>query len=1091
MISRLGRKHRYSLNALEDNNELLQELLRALGTKSARDAYRTLRFVLTRLVDLSLRDLPLQFSGLFAKTSYLLKEHKADATLVKAVGNARQRMRHLDELDDETLQKCFLYDLKSVTAMLHLLHPELALPENLTSALPSGYMDGGWRKASADCLRIIVDSWDNDIIHGRADEGDMPELTVCYGAANKYLQYDYSYLAPLLSAGAQLNLVHPRQEGGLTLPEIIILEPDFLVDISSLAAMFQEYGSTPLTALIKKIAPAAQTRYTLFGDFASQLLDEELHGQHDRPYKESIGDFCRSHALAMAACDDLGDDFHKDALVQKSHIHKAFSQDLPQAVADFCPKEVVLEPSFTCEMLGLQGRIDFLQPDCHILIEQKSGKADYVPGERGFVTPRKTTPHFVQLLLYRALLHYNYNIPNNQIRPFLLYSKYEQSLLHTDSAPELLYRAFRLRNQLVWSEIHYNNNGFGILKSLKAEDLNKNHTSSKLWTNYTSVDINRTLAPLHTASPLELAYHQAMMQFVQREFILSKIGNKRKENSGAAARWHDSLEEKKEAGNIIDNLHISATTTHVICENADLSASNFRTGDIVTLFPYRRGTEPDCRKTMVHRASIEKIEADSITLKLRVPQTNAKVFDTSADIAWAMEHDFMDSSFASQFRAVHAFLSASARRRSLILTQRMPEIDTSQTLNGDYKAFNDLSLRVKQACELFLIVGPPGTGKTSFGMLNTLKEELTEADSSVAVMAYTNRAVDEICSKLTEEGIDFVRIGSEASCSEAYRPYLLDNKVEGIVKIDAIKDFVRRQRIFVGTTTAFNSRQAIFALRSFSLAIIDEASQILEPQLLGLLSARHGDGEAIGKFVMIGDHKQLPAVVQQEQAESATHDPLLHEIGLDDCRLSLFERMLRHYRDNPQVVYMLHSQGRMHEDIVAFPSREFYEGKLSCVPLPHQTEPSTTSRVQFIDVLPNDSDTSDKVNTAEAEVIASLVESIGGGMSIGIIVPYRSQISAVRNAIHRRLHSAPDITIDTVERFQGSQREVIIYGFTVRRHYQLDFLTDNCFSENGKTIDRKLNVVMTRAMKQLYLVGNARLLATVPLYRKLMGMYNI
>ena len=112
-------------------------------------------------------------------------------------------------------------------------------------------------------------------------------------------------------------------------------------------------------------------------------------------------------------------------------------------------------------------------------------------------------------------------------------------------------------------------------------------------------------------------------------------------------------------------------------------------------------------------------------------------------------------------------------------------------------------------------------------------------------------------------------------------------------------------------------------------------------------------------------------------------------------------------------------------------------------------------------------------------------------MSIGIIVPYRSQISAVRNAIHERLHCDRDITIDTVERFQGSQREVIIYGFTVRRHYQLDFLTDNCFLENGKTIDRKLNVVMTRAMKRLYLVGNASLLATVPLYRKLIDTYSV
>ncbi len=1079
------------MNGLEDNNELLQGLLRALDKGSVRESYRTLRFVLTRLVDLSLRDLSLQFSGLFAKINYLLKEHKAPSLLAKGVGNARQRIRHLDETGDDELQKHFLHDLKSITGLLHLLHPELEIPERLASALPSGYMEGGWKKAATDCLRLIVDSWDSTHIRGKADDGDTPELLVCYSQANKYLQYDYSYLTPLLSEGAQLNLIHPRQENGVTFPEIIILEPDFLVDISSLAAMFQEYGVTPLTALIKKISPSVQTRHTLLGDFASQLLDEELHGQHDRPYKDSIGDFCRSHALAMAACEGLGKDFHEEAQRQKENIHKAFSEDLPRAVADFSPSEVVLEPSFTCEMLGLQGRIDFLQRDSNILIEQKSGKATFAYGEQDFITPHKTTPHYVQLLLYRALLHYNYNIPNEQIRPFLLYSKYRQSLLHTDSAPELLFRAFRLRNRLVWSELHYGNEGFDILKTLKAEDLNTSHTTSRLWRDYTSASINGTLEPLHRATPLELAYHQTMLRFVQREFVLSKIGNKRKENSGAAARWHDSLEEKKEAGNILDRLTVKATTTHIVCENADLSASNFRTGDIVTVFPYRQGTEPDCRKTMVHRASIEKIGADSITLKLRVPQTNTTAFDTPPGWMWAMEHDFMDSSFASQFRGVHAFLSASEQRRTLILTQRMPSVDRSMTLNGNYREFNELALRVKQAQELFLIVGPPGTGKTSFGMLNTLKEELTEKDASVAVMAYTNRAVDEICSKLVEEGIDFVRIGNEMSCSEVYRPYLLDNKVAGTVKIDDIRGFVRRQRIFVGTTTAFNSHQAIFTLRSFSLAIIDEASQILEPQLLGLLSARHGDNGAIRKFVMIGDHKQLPAVVQQGQSETAVADPLLNAIGMYDCRLSLFERLLRQYRNDPQVVYMLHSQGRMHEDIVTFPNEEFYEGLLSCVPLPHQTERSDSPRVQFIDIPPSGDTVSDKVNTAEANAIAEIVKRTEEGMSIGIIVPYRSQISAVRNAIYERLHCDRDITIDTVERFQGSQREVIIYGFTVQRHYQLDFLTDNCFRENGKTIDRKLNVVMTRAMKRLYLVGNARLLATVPLYRKLIEKYSI
>ena len=1076
---------------MEDNNELLQCLLQTLDKESPRDAYRTLRFVLTRLVDLSLRDVPVQFSGLFAKTTYLLKENNAPATLVKGVGGVRLRARHLDETGDDELRKHLPYDLKSIVGLLHLLHPDVPLPDRLMAALPSGYMEGTWKASATDCLRVIVDGWDSGYMRCRADEDGSPELIVCYSQANKYLQYDYSYLTPLLSEGTQLNLIRPRQEDKTVFPEIIILEPDFLVDISSLAAMFQEYGLTPLTALVKKISPSVQTRYSLLGDFASQLLDEELRGKSSRPYKDSIGEFCQSHALAMAACEGLGKDFHEEAVRQKGHIHKAISEDLPRLVTGFDPSEVVLEPSFTCEMLGLQGRIDFLQRDSHILIEQKSGKAKFVPGEQGFISPQKTTPHYVQLLLYRALLHYGFNIPNTEIRPFLLYSKYEQPLLHTDSAPELLYRAFRLRNQLVWCERHYSSEGFGILKTLTAEHLNKNNVTNRLWRDYTSVDIERTLEPLRRATPLEQAYQQTMLRFVQREYVLSKTGNKRKENSGAAARWHDSLEEKKEAGNIIDNLSIKATTTHVVCENADLGASNFRTGDIVTLFTYRQGTEPDCRKTMIHRASIEKIGADSITLKLRVPQTNTAVFDTSPGWQWAMEHDFMDSSFASQFCGVHAFLSASKQRRDLVLAQRAPKVDKSITLNGNYRGFNELSLRVKQAQEMFLIVGPPGTGKTSFGMLNTLKEELTGEDTSVAVMAYTNRAVDEICSKLVEEGLDFVRIGNEASCSEAYRPYLLDNKVAGTVKIDAIKDFVRCQRIVVGTTTAFNSRQAIFTLRRFSLAIIDEASQILEPQIIGLLAAKHGDSEAIGKFVMIGDHKQLPAVVQEEQAETAVTDPLLTAAGVTDCRQSLFERLLRKYRDDPQVVYVLHSQGRMHEDIVAFPSAEFYEGSLSCVPLPHQTERSTSPRVQFIDVMPAAEAVSDKVNTAEAEVIAGIVEQTDPEVSVGIIVPYRSQISAVRNAIMRRLHTDRGITIDTVERFQGSQREVIIYGFTVQRHYQLDFLTDNCFVENGKTIDRKLNVVMTRAMKRLYLVGNRRLLSSVPLYRKLIDTYSV
>jgi superfamily I DNA and/or RNA helicase len=111
---------------------------------------------------------------------------------------------------------------------------------------------------------------------------------------------------------------------------------------------------------------------------------------------------------------------------------------------------------------------------------------------------------------------------------------------------------------------------------------------------------------------------------------------------------------------------------------------------------------------------------------------------------------------------------------------------------------------------------------------------------------------------------------------------------------------------------------------------------------------------------------------------------------------------------------------------------------------------------------------------------------------VGVIVPYRNQIAMIRQALTQTdCPELQQVSIDTVERYQGSQRDVIVYSFTVSRAYQLDFLTQNTFEEDGHQIDRKLNVAMTRARCQLLMVGDALLLSRNPLFAQLIREYSV
>ena len=134
------------------------------------------------------------------------------------------------------------------------------------------------------------------------------------------------------------------------------------------------------------------------------------------------------------------------------------------------------------------------------------------------------------------------------------------------------------------------------------------------------------------------------------------------------------------------------------------------------------------------------------------------------------------------------------------------------------------------------------------------------------------------------------------------------------------------------------------------------------------------------------------------------------------------------------------------------------------------------------------------MNPAEADIVANIVGRIrryygnafDADKTVGVIVPYRNQIAMIRKRLEQLdIPDARRITIDTVERYQGSQRDVIVYSFTVQSHYQLEFLAANRFEEDGQIIDRKLNVAITRARKQMIITGNRAILSADPIFKSL------
>ena len=1077
------------------------------------------------------------FGNLSSQVEALCKLHHIAPKDVVAI----HKMRRHSNSAAPILPDDIAYDCRALALFVSAVFQE-AIPDTLVGKLPThGRSTENIQIANYRYIRCIVREWDEQTIQVAVINQDSSEELLMVDYMNTAEYVDFSYLRSLLREGMQLNLLDCTVTRKKVVPRLIVVEPDYLVDISSIANCFESYGHHPLLFTVKRMGERPNNKHIVLGNFAGSALDDIINHPTDYTIKDTFRSNFREKALDFATCPDFNAVEFKQAAEQQVANIQEIVNELFQS---FEREKAILEPSFVCERLGLQGRIDLMTTDLKLLVEQKSGKNIFI--ERQYKNPHGSLhveKHYVQLLLYYGILQYNFQLNPKDAHIELMYSKYPlpNGLLEVEPLQKLIREAIKFRNQAVATEYWMAENGFHrLLPLLTPQVLNVEKQNDAFYQRYLLPQLTEVLAPLHQLSELERAYFTRMMTFVIKEQLVSKVGAQEGVGNSNADLWNMPLVEKKDTGNIYTGLTITdkscsssfngydTITLNVPQQGIDF-LPNFRRGDMVYLYAYKKNEEPDVRKSILFKGSLQEIHTSSIVVHLNDGQQNPNLI---AGECFALEHAGSDIGGTSAIRSLYTFITSDVERRQLLLGQRAPRADKTLVLSRSYHPdYDEIILKAKQAQDYFLLIGPPGTGKTSQALQYLVREQLAEkpkvqstkpndqspkvnGQSSILLLAYTNRAVDEICNMLSEHELDYIRIGNEYSCDPKYSDHLLQEVLDENTTLNSIKSTLSEAQIIVATTSTMNSRSALFNIKHFDLVIIDEASQILEPNIVGILTARQEEGRAIDRFILVGDHKQLPAVVQQQGSlEMEGSDKRLDSIHLSSCANSLFERLILTERAAGRTDFIgtLHKQGRMHPDIADFANRKFYaKEQLECVPLAHQLETELSYNEESEDALDNmlkahrmifipsmpckQLNISEKVNTDEARIIADLLRRLFRQMnkdfdpqkSVGVIVPYRNQIAMIRKEIERlEIPALEGISIDTVERYQGSQRDVILYSFTIQSRYQLDFLTANTFYEEGQAIDRKLNVAITRARKQLILTGNESTLRQNQLFAEL------
>jgi superfamily I DNA and/or RNA helicase len=870
---------------------------------------------------------------------------------------------------------------------------------------------------------------------------------------------------------------------------LIVIEPDFLMDASAISECFGNRNTSSdifwLSKLVGELAGAPAFKGTIVGYYLDELVRNE---QID--VAKIFADYKKSDALR---CAYLGE---REMINIETSIIQEHLPNITTLVKRLHQENlsVWIEPTFFSQHYGLQGRLDLLTINSNgfkDIIELKSGGAPY-PG-------REWKNHKMQVVAYNMMLESTYK--NYVGSKEIFYSKSDQPRRNIVSESQEKNELIKIRNEIV-SKIHQLARGdFTSLEQLitnGAGDL----------PDYNQRRLNR-FQQSYQPGRLTTSYYQQLLSFILRELIRSKtadqqeseLEDKHQTSTGFASLWLDDFNTKQTNYRLLYDLKIITVDKEksylsLALTQADISHS-FRSGDMVIIYPKIGGVyEP--LKQHIFKGSIKIINQKRIVVSLFNKQTDYSFIEKYE--FWALEPDIFERNYWSSIACLLEVLACSMEKRQLLLGHLEP-----QNLSINYQANTFLTSNqnqiIRQALEAkhyYLLQGPPGTGKTSIFLVNYVQNLLKLNKKNIFILAFTNKAVEQICKALKfprhGELIDYLRLGNKTVVDEN----LLAEKLTGD-NADLWRKYLQENQVFVATVSTFKDKYLLLRefVGEFDQLIVDEASQLTEADLAGIVVL-------FNKFVLIGDQKQLPAVITQSGKDCLvkTKEFSRYNIDFTDLRMSLFERLITNAKAKgwDHCYGQLTEHYRMHRDIASLIAHHYDRQLVEQREQQREREPNYgedgnyllkklgKSRAIFMETP--SAIGMQRNNTNEAIIAATIVKTywennLFPAEEIGVIAPFRAQVAEINQQLERILGNADlPIVVDTVERFQGDERELIIFSTTISWSKQVANIQSIADHDRQGT-DRKLLVSISRAKSKLIILGNSSQLQFAPAYREL------